>query len=141
MVKVTLRPGTRVAIVGGGPSRDLAPYDDTTWDIWAFSSLRLHTPRITCWFEMHALGDLRQQLRRPTPRRRSYQGYMRFLQRLECPIYMQRVHRTIPNSVRYPIEEALAAFGRCFTSTASYLIALAILQGYETIGVWGIHLT
>lgn len=134
-------PGRRVAIVGGGPSRRLAPYADPSWDIWAFSSLRLHTPRITCWFEMHALGDLRQQLHRPTRRKRSYRAYMRFLRQLDCPIYMQRVHKGIPNSIRYPIEDAIAEFGRCFTSTASYLIALAIMQGYETIGVWGIHLT
>lgn len=131
----------RVAIVGGARTRSLAPYDDPTWDIWAFSSLRLRTPRVTRWFEMHALPDLRSQLRKATKRRHSYAGYMRFLQRLDCPVYMQRTHRTIPNSVRYPLREAVQTFGRCFTSTASYLIALAILEGYDTIGVWGIHLT
>ena len=49
----------KVAIVGGANTRRLAPYADDTWEIWAYSSLRLTTPRITRWFEMHALEDLR----------------------------------------------------------------------------------
>ncbi len=131
----------KVAIIGGAKSRTQAPYDDDTWDIWAFSSLRLPTPRITCWFEMHSCEDLQDRLRRDTSRRYSYRSYMQFLQQLACPIYMQRTHEILPNSIEYPLQAALDAFGRCFTSTASYLIALAILKGYETIGVWGIHLT
>jgi hypothetical protein len=131
----------QVAIIGGAASRDAAPYADLSWDIWAFSSLRLHTPRITRWFEMHSLADLRSQLRRDTRRRLSYRSYLRFLQQLPCPIYMQRAYSCIPTSVAYPLESALATFGRCFTSTASYLLALAIMEGYATIGVWGIHLT
>lgn len=131
----------RVAIIGGASSRTKAPYDDPTWDTWAFSSLRLHTPRITHWFEMHALEDLKSQLTRDTTRRMSYDTYMTFLQQLDVPIYMQRRHTSIPRSVEYPLQDALAAFGRCFTSTASYLLALAILEEYDTIGVWGIHLT
>jgi len=130
----------RVAIVGGALSRRDAPYHDPGWDIWAFSSLKVHTPRITRWFELHALDDLRQQLRRETRYRRSFHNYMEFLSRLPCPVYMQRAHPFIPRSVPYPLQQALDAFGRCFTSTASYLIALAILEGYDTIGLWGISL-
>lgn len=133
--------GSKVAIVGGARTRRLAPYADDTWEIWAFSSLRLETPRITRWFEMHALDDLRGQLTRDTPRRLSFESYMTFLQNLDIPVYMQTTHPEIPRSVRYPLEDALAAFGNCFTSTASYLIAFAILQGFETLGVWGVHLT
>lgn len=135
------RPLRRVAIVGGASSRRLAPYDDPTWEIWAFSSLKVRTPRITRWFEMHAHGDLRSQLRRETRRRYSYASYKRFLQGLNCPVYMQDVDESIAGSVRYPLKAALDAFGRCFTSTASYLLALAILEGVDEIGVWGIHLT
>lgn len=130
----------KVAIIGGAKSRTQAPYHDPSWDIWAFSSLRLHTPRITRWFEMHALGDLKGQLRRETRYRRSFSSYMRFLSHLDRPVYMQRTHKAIPKSVKYPIRAALRNFGKCFTSTASYLIALAIMEGYGTIGVWGVHL-
>ena len=143
MSEQTTTPGPpgKVAIVGGARSRTLAPYDDPSWEIWAFSSLRLPTPRITRWFEMHALEDLRSQLKRDTKRRLSYRNYMKFLKQLDCPVYMQTAHESIPMSLEYPLQQALDAFGRCFTSTASYMIALAILEGCDTIGVWGIHLT
>ncbi len=128
----------KVAIVGGGPSRRRAPYHDPSWEIWAFSSRLYKYPRITRWFELHSFVDLRQQLATRKPGRRSYAGYIRFLRRLTCPVYMQRKHPRIPNSVAYPIDDALKAFGRCFTSTASYLIALAVLEGCDVIGLWGI---
>ncbi|MGI6541867.1 MAG: hypothetical protein ACOX44_02200 [Limnochordia bacterium] len=131
----------KVAVIGGASTRNAAPFNDLTWDIWAFSSLRSHTPRITRWFEMHALEDLQEQLLEDTPRRLSYRNYLRFLQELACPVYMQREYEEIPYSVEYPLQAALAAFGKCFSSTAAYLLALAILEGYHVIGVWGIHLT
>ena len=131
----------KVAIVGGAPSRRRAPYTDESWDIWAFSSLRLVTPRITRWFEMHAPGDLATQLTRSTPTRRSYREYVRFLRRLPCPVYVQRPAPLLPQSVEYPLTAACSMFGRCFTSTASYMIALAIMEQYDVIGVWGIELT
>lgn len=138
---VRLPSARKVAIVGGASSRRQAPFADDTWDVWAFSSLRLPTPRISRWFEMHAPGDLSTQLTRSTPIRRSYREHVRFLRRLNCPVYMQRRFPQLPRSVPYPLTDALQTFGRCFTSSASYMIALAIMKRYDTIGVWGIHLT
>ncbi|HEY8418168.1 MAG TPA: hypothetical protein VIK93_09070 [Limnochordales bacterium] len=128
----------KVAIVGGGPTRVRAPFDDPEWEIWAFSSRRWQPPRVDRWFELHALTDLRQQLATRKPGRRTFPEYWRFLRTLRCPVYMQRRHRAIPNSVRFPLQAVLRRFGRCFTSTASYLIALAIMEGVKTIGLWGV---
>ena len=128
----------QVAIVGGGPTRVLAPFDDPAWEIWAFSSRRWQPPRVTRWFELHALTDLRQQLATRKPGRRTFPEYWRFLRTLRCPVYMQRRHPAITGSVRFPLEAVLRRFGRCFTSTASYLIALAMLEGVQTLGLWGI---
>lgn len=133
--------GRKIAIVGGAPTRRLAPYDDESWDIWAFSSLRLNTPRVTRWFEMHAPGDLATQLTRSTAQRRSYVEYVRFLKNLSCPLVAQRRWPQLPHSVEYPLKAALRTFGRCFSSTVSYMIALALLEGCDVIGVWGVHLT
>lgn len=128
----------KVAIVGGGPSRRKAPFDDESWEIWAFSSRAWTYPRVDRWFELHSMTDLRDQLSTYRKGRRSYRGYMRMLRRMSCPVYMQRTHRSIPTSVRYPIEQVLERFGRCFTSTVSYAVALAIMEGYDVIGLWGI---
>ena len=108
----------KVAIVGGGPSRRKAPFDDETWEIWAFSSRAWKYPRVTRWFELHSMIDLRDQLSTYRPGRRSYRGYMRMLRQMTCPVYMQKEHPAIPNSVTYPLDLALERFGRCFTSTS-----------------------
>src|SRR5690606_8302975 len=136
----TTQPARRrkVAIVGGGPTRVQAPYGDLSWDIWAFSSRDWTYPRVTRWFEIHALTDLRQQLASRKEGRRTFPDYMRYMSRLRCPVYMQRPHPSIPTSTRFPKEKLVRQFGRCFTSTASFLIALAIAAGYRVIGLWGV---
>src|SRR5690606_41276724 len=53
----------------------------------------------------------------------------------------QKRFRDIPASVPYPLERAIQEFGRCFTSTVSYMIALAIMEGCTHLGLWGIDLT
>lgn len=128
----------KIAIVGGGPTRKRAPYRDRSWEIWAFSSTRDRYPRINRWFEIHALTDLRQQLASRKPGRRSYRNYMQFMRRLRCPVYMQRSHRFIPSSVPFPRKKLVRMFGRCFTSTAAFMIALAIAEGCDVIGLWGV---
>lgn len=130
----------RVAIVGGGRTRRFAPYRNPTWEIWAFSSRNYRYRRVDRWFEIHSMTDLRQQLSWRKRGRRTFAGYMRYMRQLKCPVYMQRVHPRIPNSVVFPKDQLVAEFGRCFTSTAAFLLALAIHEGYEEIGLWGIDL-
>lgn len=133
--RTTLR---KVAIVGGGPTRLRAPFRDRSWDIWAFSSRRTRYPRISRWFEIHHMTDLRQQLASKKRGRRTFRGYMRFMRRLKCPVYMAKTHTRIPNSVEFPKDKLVTEFGRCFTSTAAFLVALAIQEGYNVIGLWGV---
>lgn len=130
----------KIAIVGGGPGRMKAPFKDRSWEIWAFSSRRGRLPRISRWFEIHAMTDLRQQLAGKKKGRRSYRNYMRFMRRLKCPVYMRKAYRRIPKSVKFPLDPLLERFGRIFTSTASYMIALAIVEGCDVIGLWGVNL-
>lgn len=131
----------KIAIVGGGPTRVLAPYTDRAWEIWAFSSKKWKYPRVTRWFELHAMEDLRAQLSERKKGRRTFSEYMRYLKRLRCPVYMQAKSPAFPTSVAFPLQDVLGAFGRCFTSTASYMVALAILEGAAVIGLWGISPT
>lgn len=133
------RSPRKIAIVGGGPTRVLAPFNDPSWEIWAFSSRRWRPPRVTRWFELHAITDLRQQLASHKPGRRTFPEYVRFLRSLSCPIYMQRRHASLPRSVAFPLAAVLRRFGRCFTSTASYLVALAMVEGAQVIGLWGVN--
>lgn len=58
------------------------------------------------------------------------------------PIYMQEIDPLVPDSQRYPIEDAQALAGvQMFPTTFAYMAALAILQGYEEIRIFGIELS
>src|SRR5690606_29606582 len=71
--------------------------------------------------------------------RRSFAEYVNFMRKLKCPVYMQKRFKYIPRSVPFPKDKLVAEFGRCFTSTASFLVALAIMEGYKVIGLWGVN--
>lgn len=58
------------------------------------------------------------------------------------PIYMQAVDPLVPNSVRYPLEAAQELAGvQMFSTSFAYMAALAILQGYEVIKIYGVELS
>lgn len=145
-------PVKRVAIVGCSDSKVTAPYDDPTWEIWAMNNAFAHTARQTAWFEIHPIKYangkyFRRKLLRPGVfqwvnefRGQGMNDYMKSLAELNCKVYMQQHWDCIPNSVAYPLEEITKKFGRYFTNSVSYMIALAILQGYKEIGCWGVDM-
>jgi len=142
----------RVAIVGCSDSKTSAPYKDPSWDLWAMNNAYAHVKRWTAWFEIHPIkktkeGFMRRKLIKPGIfewasdfRGQNMTDYMKCLAELKCPIYMQRHWEEIPQSVAYPLEEITKRFGRYFTNSVSYMIALAIMQGYQEIGCWGVDM-
>lgn len=57
------------------------------------------------------------------------------------PIYMQEVDPLVPDSVEYPLQQAIDLTGfSYFTASLAYTAALAVLQGYEQIDVYGVEL-
>lgn len=125
----------KVAIVGfAESSRHLAPYDDPTFEIWAMNQLYRHIPRATRWWELHKYPDyLRDQV--------PGTDYMAWLKDCPIQIYMTEKREDIPNAIAYPVEAMAKKYGDYFYSTISYMLALAIDEGFETIGIWGIDLS
>lgn len=137
----------KVAIVGFAPSWQQAPFADKTIDIWCLNEGRnMAGMQVRCdrWFQMHPrwcweAGQFRDA------------GYVKWLQ-TECtvPVVMLQAQPDCPTSVAFPFTEAIAAFGREFmdghkegyiTSSFSYMIAMALLEGYEEIQVFGVDLS
>jgi hypothetical protein len=153
------QPGLQraVSIVGfASSSRGQAPYNDPGHEIWTMN----HAPLsfIPTWhvlFELHTLEHLQKVSSHGT----EASPYMKWLSEQpgpedpkHCPIYMQQHHDSIPASVAIPREEMNAWFaerggnikgcfaGDYYTSTISYMLALAIMQGREEIHLYGIDL-
>jgi hypothetical protein len=128
-------PALKIALIGTAPSsRMLAPFNDPTWQIWSCSPGNMGiVPRYDAWFEIH--GSLLW------PENKHYgEPYIKFLSEQKCPVYMQD-QRYCRNALTYPMREMVQEFGPYFfTSSFSWMIALAISKGATEIGLYGIDM-
>ena len=115
----------KVAILGAGKSRHKAPFNDNDWEFWGLNEIP--QDRAERWFELHPV---------------EVQTYseLEWLKNSERPVYLLELDKEIPQGVRYPIEKVLSVEGAkdYFTSTFAYQVALAIYEGFEEIGLWGV---
>jgi len=131
-----------IAIVGLAPStRHLVPDD---WIVYALPWDREYSSRANKLFEMHdkALLELPESLRTDS--------YFKDLAELDQPIYMQRHFDDIPTSREFPFADVLESVFKGFprgrwseqkdwyNSSPAYMLALAIHEGADKIGLYGI---
>lgn len=118
----------KIAILGAGPSRRYAPWDDPTWECWGLGRFWQWMPRWNLWFEMHQLSA-------------SSADEVRALREtVKVPIYMPRHYPSIPLSRRFPLERVSAGHEKLFTCTFCYELALAIYLRVDQIGLYGVDL-
>lgn len=123
----------KVAIVGcANSTRHMAPFDDESFEIWGCCELgRFQEGRWTRYFEIHKWEDLVI---------RQYEN-IEWLAKQTFPIYMQEHFSDIPCSKPYPVNEAVSMFGKeHFTSTVPYMVAMALMEGFGTIHLYGIDM-
>jgi hypothetical protein len=137
----------KVAIVGCAESKSMAPFNmPDTWEFWGVNNLHVTMPKQpwTRWFEMHSItyDNITYKRRGLTDfRGMLVQAYLESLNALNIPVYMQRPWNVIPHAVPYPLDAILKEFPRkYFTNTISWMIALAILEGFKEIGIWGVDM-
>jgi hypothetical protein len=125
----------KIAMIGTAPSsRDLAPYNDPSWTIWACSPGNMNVvPRADAWFEVHSNLLWPECISYGAP-------YVEWLKQQTFPIYMQD-QRLVPNATPLPIQKLVAEFGKYFfTSSFAYMIAMAIQAGASEIALFGIDM-
>ena len=127
---------TSVAIVGFAASSREQVHNSTADEIWSVNwAWQYNLPRIDRLFDMHPrwhlehAGDMMAE-------------HWAWLQREHTfPIYMLEPFTEVPNCVLYPIDEVLHNVGRpYFTSSVSYMLGLALLEGFDKIEVYGIDM-
>lgn len=127
------KPIKKIAIVGTAPSsREKAPYGDETWEIWSLGQNAAIIPRFTRWFELHTERVLREA--------QAWDGLSPYLSRMGDKLTVFFPNEAYPQAKQYPIEEVKARFGKYFTSSISYMIALALHEGATHIGLWGVDM-
>lgn len=97
------------------------------------------------------------QIQEPRPYHRVFQlhelaGFQRCMpdvfawcQRQTCPVYLLQADVSIPSSVTFPLADLMRTFAydgqeeQCFGCTVDYLIAFALMEGFDLIELAGIE--
>ena len=122
-----------VALIGSAPSSImLAPYGNSNWDVWSCSPGTYGViPRSDRFFELHRYEPGQPWM---SPE------YCEFL-RNHPFVYVAEERSELPNGRLLPLQEMIQRFSPYFfTSTIAYMMALAIMEGYEKIGLFGIDM-
>ncbi len=134
----------KLAIIGTAPSSiHLAPYNNPDYELWGLNGVYTmidfkNINNFTRWFDIHSIETIQKA---PRNTKYNFGNYIEWLQNLTIPVFMQEKYEEIPTALKYPKEEVLARFPRrYFTNTVSWMIALAIYEGYEDISVFGVDM-
>lgn len=125
----------KVAIIGANSTVKYAPLDDPEWEIWGCNSLWRYAMnrggefKATRWFELHPM-DVQTE------------AELKAIAECPVPIYTLKDESSwAPFSRVYPLEDVMEKLPwRYFTCTFAYQIALAIKEGFSTIGLFGVEL-
>ena len=121
----------QVAILGKAASVAFAPFDDDDWEIWSIPWME--NRRVDRLFDIHTQKAWDDE---GNPLEPGWEGA------ITDPVWCDpsRAH-LFKNSVEYPFKDVANSLPIAFLEcTISYQIALALLEGVETIGLWGVHM-
>jgi len=118
----------KAAIIGAGDYRKYAPWEDDSWCWWAINEIGQR--RFDRHFELHPMAA--QNARE-----------LAWLAECPAPCYVLDLEDCVgrvKNAVEYPFHRMLEIGRRYFTCTFAFQVALAIAEGFEEIGLWGVDL-
>jgi len=127
-------PVKQVAIVAYAAStREMYRPLDSSWERWGLNRLYEieDVKGFSRWYETHD-RDLFPQAFPPE--------HLAWLRAQHIPLYMADAYLDIPAAVRFPRERLMEKFGRYFTSSMAWMLALAIDEGYQRIRLYGMDL-
>jgi hypothetical protein len=146
-IDAPLKKASKVAIIGFTDHRVEAPLTED-WERWGINELYRYMPigHFTRWFEIHDPKVLEGDKGCPPTELsggKPWPPHLEAMKQIPQPIYMHEHYDDIPNSIPFPKDEVIAAipqFGDYQTSSISWMLALAIAEGFEEIGVYGVDM-
>lgn len=121
--------GLKVAIVGLSDSWRYAPWEEADWQLWG---LPWHEGQ---WRVMHRLFEMHDMRLLQSEHSGRPEGYLDRLK--ECQPYMQEASEY---GKRYPFEDVAKTTGGYWNSSIAYALAMAIHEGAQEIGIWGVDM-
>ncbi|GAG52607.1 unnamed protein product, partial [marine sediment metagenome] len=141
------RTRDKVCIVGCSDSCKQTPFDRADeFEFWGVNNLMWTLPgqAWTRWFEIHQIEQNEQGIweRRGDPnfRNLTVDQYLDQLAKLNIPIFMREINPKVPTSILMPYDALADKFGRYFTNTISWEIAMGIAMGFKEIRIYGVDM-
>ena len=147
----------KVAIIGFTGHRMLAPYENGEFEIWGLNDLYLDLPNIpndrVRWFQVHPWANGRpvQSMMDfsggpPHPRDANHVAWMREAAK-RFPVYLMEPREEVPEAKVLVREDFYRYFSldgqkpcNYFTNSISWMIGLAIMEGFTEIHVYGVDM-
>ena len=134
-VKETPKPEKkrRIALVGTAQSTmHDAPFADESWEIWTLGAGIEFCKRIDKLFEIHTQHVLEAA--------NSWEGLFPTMEKMEEKLILGHKNPLLPKATIFPLHDIVTKYGQYFTSSIAYMIAYAIEQEPDAIGLWGIDM-
>jgi len=127
------RKNDKLVILGTANTMKDAPFEDDDFDVWTVSTAMTHgkdrVKRVSRIFELHCDHKWKNR-----------QNRIPLMNERNVPVYMQRHNEEIPKSVPYPIGTILNKYRDYMTNSISWMMALAIEEGYKELHFYGVHM-
>jgi len=135
----------KVGIVGTVISPEELKRRSRGFELWGINNLYSKFQEIpfSRWFEIHEFScheGLFTRRGRPTFGNRTINQYLKDLDSLKIPIYMRRKFKRIRQSRIFPFRKIMKKYGSYFGCSMAWMTAMALDEGAEEIGFFGITL-
>ena len=127
----------KVCIVGfAHTTRKQTPWDED-YEFWGCNEGYVQDfPKIDRWFQIHPYISFSRADNTNDPNHFKW-----LMEEHDFEIYMQEKFPFIPSAEKYPLDIYSQWYGRrYFRSSFDYMIAMAIMEGYEEIGIFGFEM-
>jgi len=149
----------KVNILGFTPHKMLAPLNDPTYEVWGLNDLYVDLPKHLPydrmrWFQIHKWAEVKDGEAGPCnfdggPVHGRDPNHVAWMKEVagQMPLYMFEPRPEVPDAIILKKEEFYQHFSldgenptNYFTNTITWMIGLAIMEGYEEIGVYGVDM-
>lgn len=124
----------KIALIGSAPSSvRIAPYGSPDWKIWGCSpGVFGVAPRSDVWFELHRWEPGQPWFSKE---------YVEFLKNYQGTVWMSEHVPEVKNCRVLPVDYLVEKYGPYFfTSSLSWMFALAMEENPQSIGLWGVDM-
>lgn len=136
-----------VALTGAAPNTaPWVPFGEEGVEVWMCNEMHampwMREAQVARWFQIHPKWSF--------IRDNQYKHWEWLQEEHPFPIYMHMVYDDVPSSVRYPLPEIQkeiinivrgeSQIKKIFSSTFTYMMALALYEGFERIEIYGIEM-